>query len=121
MVAIVNDVLLAGRWPHRPVFYDMIFYFGLGLGVGGILVCTFTGLSVSVPSEMTASAMTNYYLCQQLGMVAGVSVASAASRALFKQCLFQDIPQSSEKSKVRFQLYLAPVFRVQLTATIHRT
>ncbi|OQE25287.1 hypothetical protein PENSTE_c006G07571 [Penicillium steckii] len=100
VVAIVNGALLAGRWPSRPLFCDLIFYFGLGLGVGGILVCTFTALSISVPSQMTATAMSNYYLCQQIGLVMGVAVSSAANKTIFKDFLFQDIPNSTEKSKV---------------------
>lgn len=103
LVAIVSGVLLTTRWPDRPFFLDFIFYFGLGLGVGGILVCTFTALSISVPSHMTATAMTNYYLCQQLGLVLGVAVTSAASRAIFKKYLLQEIADGREKSKVCLQ------------------
>jgi hypothetical protein len=103
VISIVSGVLLTTRWADRPFFLDFIFYFGLGLGVGGILVCTFTALSISVPSQMTATAMTNYYLCQQLGLVLGVAVTSATSRAIFKKCLFQEIADGREKSKVCFQ------------------
>lgn len=88
---------------------DMIFYAGMGLGVGGIFVCTFTGLSVSVPRQMTATAMTNYYLCQQLGLVVGVSVASAASRALFEKSLSQDIPPGNDQSQVCVPFLYCPL------------
>ncbi|KAF4771823.1 hypothetical protein HAV15_004710 [Penicillium sp. str.  len=100
VVAIASNALIAGRWPHRPLYCDMIFYAGMGLGVGSIFVCTFTALSVSVPSQMTATAMTNYYLCQQLGLVVGVSVVSSASRAVFEKGLSQDIPLSKDKSQL---------------------
>lgn len=92
----------------------MIFYAGMGLGVGGILVCTFSGLSVSVPSEMTATAMTNYYLCQQLGLVVGISVVSSASRAVFEKCLSHDIPLHKDKSQVCIPL-LGPFSPTPLT------
>lgn len=93
----------------------MIFYAGMGLGVGGIFVCTFSALSVSVPSQMTATAMTNYYLCQQLGLVVGVSVVSSASRAVFEKGLSQDIPLSKDKSQVRVQNLLGPFSLTALT------
>ena len=82
----------------------------MGLGVGSIFVCTFTALSASVPSQMTATAMTNYYLCQQLGLVVGVSVVSSASRAVFEKGLSQDIPLSKDKSQVCVQILLGPFF-----------
>lgn len=93
----------------------MIFYAGMGLGVGSIFVCTFTALSVSVPSQMTATAMTNYYLCQQLGLVVGVSVVSSASRAVFEKGLSQDIPLSKDKSQVCVQILLGPFYLTLLT------
>jgi len=81
----------------------------MGLGVGDIFVCTFTALSISVPSQMTATAMTNYYLCQQLGLVVGVSVASAASRALFEKSLSEDIPPREDKSQVCIRILHCPL------------
>lgn len=95
--------MIAARWPHRPIVGEMICYLGLGIGVGGTLVCAFTALSVSVPDQMTATAMTNYYLCQQLGLVLGVSVTSAASQALFRKYLGQEFPVGKDKSKVSMQ------------------
>lgn len=98
-VAIISNMLIGMPWPNDPIVWEMICYLGLGIGVGGTLVCTFTALSVSVPKEMTATAMTNYYLCQQLGLVVGVSVTSAASQGLFERYLFHDIP-GDDKSKL---------------------
>lgn len=99
-VAIISNILIGMPWPDDPIIWEMICYLGLGIGVGGTLVCTFTALSVSVPKEMTATAMTNYYLCQQLGLVVGVSVTSAASQGLFERYLVHDI-SGDDKSKVR--------------------
>jgi hypothetical protein len=93
------------------MFCDMIFYAGMGLGVGDILVCTLA-LSVSVQSQITATAMTNYYLCQQLGLVVGVSVASSASRAVFERCLSQHIPLREDISQVCVQILLGALFLI---------
>ena len=79
----------------------------MGVGMGGFFSVTFVGLSASVPSQLSATAMTAYYLAQQLGMMMGISATSVTCRMVFKAYLglkFADFADSLQVNFLEFIL-----------------
>ncbi|KAJ5927973.1 hypothetical protein N7466_006929 [Penicillium verhagenii] len=96
--ASIVPVTLGWRWPQSPTptIWEQLYPFGLGFGLGGSLAASFVGLSASIPDNVTAPAFTIYYLCQQVGMILGVTVASMISRGFFKTYLLRNLGQSAD-------------------------
>ena len=61
------------------------------MGIGGLFATLFMGLSASIPKGMSATAITVYYMAQQLGMILGVTLAAAACRRAFEAQLFRHL------------------------------
>ncbi|KAJ5953450.1 major facilitator superfamily domain-containing protein [Penicillium verhagenii] len=102
-IGIISCLMIGWRWPQSPTptIWEQLYPFGLGFGLGGSLAASFVGLSASIPDNVTAPAFTIYYLCQQVGMILGVTVASMISRGFFKTYLLRNLGQSADSLEVR--------------------
>ncbi|CEJ58991.1 hypothetical protein PMG11_07629 [Penicillium brasilianum] len=87
LAMILGNILLAVRLPQGPHYWEVLFTVIVGIGMGGFFAVTFVGLSASIPDKMSATAMTLYYLAQQLGMMMGISAASVTCRMVFRAYL----------------------------------
>ncbi|KAJ5880815.1 transporter [Penicillium subrubescens] len=87
MAMILGNMLLVIRLPQAPYYWEILFTIIIGVGMGGFFSVTFVGLSASIPNQMSATAMTVYYLAQQLGMMMGITATSVTCRMVFKEYL----------------------------------
>lgn len=90
-LASLSYLLIAIRWPQGPRRWELLYTFGSGMGIGGLFATSFMGLSASIPKDMSATAITVYYMSQQLGMILGVTLAAAACRRTFEAQLFRHL------------------------------
>lgn len=99
-VTMISYILILLRWPHGSTHWEFTYSFGAGAGIGGLLSTQFVGLSASTPEEMSATAITIYYLSQQIGEILGITLAATVSRGLFKGRLLRNLGTQPEDIKV---------------------
>lgn len=87
----LSYLLIAIRWPQGPSTWELLYTFCSGIGIGGLFATLFIGISASIPKNMSATAITSYYMSQQLGMILGVTLAAAACRRTFEAQLFRKL------------------------------
>jgi MFS family permease len=102
MAMTLGNILLVARLPQGPYYWELLFTIIMGVGMGGFFSVTFVGLSASIPSHMSATAMTAYYLAQQLGMMMGVSATSVTCRMVFKAYLERKFADFASSVQVIF-------------------
>ncbi|KAL4796458.1 major facilitator superfamily domain-containing protein [Aspergillus venezuelensis] len=77
--------LILIRWNiYEPYFWEAIYPFILFAGLAMLYSAQFVALAALAPKECEATAITTYYLSQQVGVVTGVAVTNAMSRRVFK-------------------------------------
>ncbi len=80
--------LIAVRWRHGiAAWWEAQYVVAAGMASGAAMSTQFIGLSASAPRAQLATAISVYYLSQQLGSIIGVSTASAAARIDFRSQL----------------------------------
>jgi MFS family permease len=99
---ILGNMLLVIRLPQAPYYWEILFTIIIGVGMGGFFSVTFVGLSASIPDQMSATAMTVYYLAQQLGMMMGITATSVTCRMVFKDYLERKLADFTGSVQVRF-------------------
>ena len=99
-ICSLSYVLIGLRWRHGTNFWESLYTFPAGLGFGMILSTQFIGLSVSVPERQTATAVSTYYLCQQVGILVGVGASAAILRINFQRTLLRQLENYSDRDRV---------------------
>lgn len=108
MAMILGNMLLVIRLPQAPYYWEIFFTIIIGVGMGGFFSVTFVGLSASIPDRMSATAMTVYYLAQQLGMMMGITATSVTCRMVFKNYLERKLADFAGSIQVRFREHIPP-------------
>ena len=70
-----------------------------------ILSTQFIGLSASAPKPQTATAVSTYYLSQQVGILVGVGASAAILRMDFRNALLRQLENYSDRDWVSDSLY----------------
>jgi len=65
----------------------------------------FVAVSVSVPRDSGASAITTYYLAQQLGILVGVNSTAAVMRSVFKNHLIENLALEPMANKACYSFH----------------
>lgn len=93
-------LLTAIRWRFRPSLWELA-YVSLGyVALAGTLAAQFVGISASAPKEHSATAITTYYIFQQMGVILGVTLAATLSRQVFENALFQELGTDKDALQV---------------------
>ncbi|KAE8333054.1 major facilitator superfamily domain-containing protein [Aspergillus sergii] len=74
----------------------MIYTFISGAAMGGLLSTQFVGLTAAAPKPQSATAITVYYLSQQMGIILGVTAAATMCRQSFANNLSQHLDTNHE-------------------------
>ena len=72
-----------------------------GFAFGPLLTGTFTALSAAAPRHLSATAITSYYVCQQIGSMIGTSLSAAVLQRLFKSALATVLQGEPARDQVR--------------------
>lgn len=84
ILACSSFFLMLIRWVlHEPKMWEIAYSFFSSVGLGMILSSQFTALSAAKPDENAATSVTTFYLCQQIGFMAGVT----SSRSLVRSAI----------------------------------
>lgn len=105
MVALISMcccyLLVFVRWRVGASLWESLYIFPIGLGFGATLATQFMGLSASTPNDQMATAISVYYLGQEVGVIAGIGISSAILHGVFRSTLVRRLIDSPEKHNVR--------------------
>ncbi len=86
-VSIISFVAIMLRWRGRINAWESLYVFPASVGVGMLNSSQFTALAVSVEKPQLATAVSIFYLSQQIGLMIGASVSTAVLRHGFRAAL----------------------------------
>jgi hypothetical protein len=92
-------------WGNKRYPWRYLYNFPAGFSPGLVLACTFTALTLSSPTELQATSICMYYICQQVGGIVGTGVSSVALHVMFKATLERRlgvIPHKKEVCDLKF-------------------
>lgn len=97
---------MAIRW-QGPISIPESLYITLpSVGLGIVTSTQFTALNIRAPKARAGSAVSVYLLCQQLGVMLGISSSTALVHVTFRNGLFERLASSPNKDKVWKTYYL---------------
>lgn len=102
MPGVLGYLLMTLRWRLGANAWESLYSFGGGLSTGLALSGQFIGLSASAPEDQRATAISVYFLCQQIGIIIGVGSSTALVEAVFETNLkrrLQGLPSTDEVSR----------------------
>ena len=88
------------RWRGRINVWESLYIFPAGLGVGMLNASQFTGLAASVEKSQVATAVSIFYLSQQIGLMMGASGSAALLRKTFRDALMVKLSGLSNADEV---------------------
>ena len=107
-ICILSHLLIAVRWRHGTNIWESLYVFPAGLGFGMALLTQFIGLTASAPESQLATAVSVYYLSQQVGIITGVSSSAAILRINFHRALVRQLGNLAGKDQVSSLLSSSP-------------
>ena len=90
-VLFIGVLLAMLRLPQSAYLGELAYVGLIAVGFMGLNSALFVAMSVSVPKDKSASALTSYYLVQQLGMMAGVISTASLTQSTFRSQLVKKL------------------------------
>lgn len=87
-----SHLLVFFTWRHGANTPASLSVFVVGLAHGLVISTQFIGMSARASKAQVASAVSTYYLCQELGMIVGASSSAALEGGIFRGQLEGNIP-----------------------------
>ncbi|KAJ5637948.1 hypothetical protein N7490_007827 [Penicillium lividum] len=84
-------ILIMLRWPRGFHNWELAYLAIEGFGTWMFSSTLFVAVSVSVSKDKAASAITIYYLSQQLGIMVGTATTAAVTRSVFQGQLLKKL------------------------------
>lgn len=88
------------RWSQGPKLWELAYLAIHAIGHTGLITTLFVAISVAVPKNAGAGAITTYYLAQQIGMVVGVTTTSVFTRNVFRNDLLRKLALEPNANEV---------------------
>ena len=88
------------RWRGRLGTFESLEIFPASLGVGLLNSSQFIGLSASVKKSRLATAISIFFLSQQIGMMVGASASTAVLRHWFRNALLRNLTDWPNRDSV---------------------
>ncbi|KAJ9664572.1 hypothetical protein H2198_000223 [Neophaeococcomyces mojaviensis] len=101
VLCFVGYLLLAFLWTGPLTIPRWFFVMPASFGVGCVNTAQFVALAASGMKERTATAISMFFLAQNLGMMSAVSGSSSISRLVFKDRMRMRLQDTPRCSKVR--------------------
>ncbi|KAJ5109745.1 transporter [Penicillium argentinense] len=99
-VLFVGTLLIMLRLPQGAYLGELAYLGLLAIGFMGLNSALFVAMSVSVPKDKSAAALTTYYLVQQLGMLVGVISTASLTQNTFKSYLVEKLAGESNWKEI---------------------
>ncbi|KAI1916883.1 hypothetical protein LOZ61_000785 [Ophidiomyces ophidiicola] len=84
-------IVIALRWVHKTSAWEALYVFPAGLSFGLVLSAQFVWLLANAPKSHISTAVSSYYLCQEVGMVLGVGTSTLLMQQDFYRRLFRSL------------------------------
>lgn len=88
------------RWRGRISIWESLEILPASLGVGLLNSSQFIGLSAAVEKSHLATAISIFFLSQQIGMMVGASTSAALLRHGFRDALVQKLTDWPDRNQV---------------------
>ncbi|KAE9370966.1 MFS general substrate transporter [Stipitochalara longipes BDJ] len=96
---IATSLVILLQWSHPIGTWDALTTFPFGFFAGVVLSTQFIGLYLCAPKQYMATAISTYYMCQQIGIALGISISSSLLKQQFQttlQKILVDVPGYKE-------------------------
>ena len=115
-LCIISFIVIMLRWRGRINVWESFYIFPASLGVGMLNSSQFTGLAASVEKSELATAVSTFYLSQQIGLMIGAGGSAALLRRTFRDALMVNLsgfPNADKVSgsKVTLKYSILPMIR----------
>ncbi|RKF53642.1 Vacuolar basic amino acid transporter 1 [Erysiphe neolycopersici] len=104
ILSVLVYLLIALQWKQDAHVIEATYIFLAGFLSGVFLAATFGAIATTCSRQMIASTITSYYLCDEVGSIIGAGFSTAALRGTFTASLYRELPDSSQKLKVKNHL-----------------
>ena len=109
-VAFISYLLIAIRWRHGTNIWESFYPLPAGLGHGAFLSTQFVALVSSAHKADTTTAVSVYYLSQQVGSIISVATSSALLQQGFNGALLKGLESYDDRDAVsEFKAHSLPV------------
>lgn len=99
-ICIISFIAIMLRWRGRINVWESLYIFPASLGVGLLNSSQFTGLAASVEKSQLATAVSTFYLSQQIGLMIGAGGSAALLRRSFRDALMANLSGFPDADKV---------------------
>lgn len=99
-IGLFSYLLITIRWRHGTNVWESFYVFPVGLGFGMILSTQFVGLTASAPKAQSTTAVSVYYLSQQIGSIIGIATSAALLRYVFSHTLLHQLKDCDDRDAV---------------------
>ncbi|MCJ1230460.1 hypothetical protein MMC12_007134 [Toensbergia leucococca] len=102
-LCIISFIAIMLRWRGRiNVWESLLYVFSASLGVGMLNSSQFIGLAASIEKPQLATAVSLFYLSQQMGLMIGASGSAALLRTSFRNALVKNLGHSADGKQHRY-------------------
>ncbi|MCJ1350951.1 MAG: hypothetical protein MMC33_000933 [Icmadophila ericetorum] len=84
-------LVIALRWHGHINIWESLYVFGTSFGVGAVNSAQFVSLSAAAPKDRMATAVSLFFLSQQVGMMIGASSSSSLLQYVFEMKLSEGL------------------------------
>ena len=99
-ICIISFIAIMLRWRGQINVWESLYIFPASLGVGMLNSSQFTGLAASVEKSQLATAVSTFYLSQQIGLMIGAGGSAALLRRTFRDALMVNLSGFPNADKV---------------------
>lgn len=93
-------LLIAWRWFAEVNQWEALYTFPLGFAFGIVLSSQFIAMSVSVPKTHLGTAVSIYFLSQQVGIIAGTGISTGVVQVLLRHNLMRQLKDYPDRNSV---------------------
>lgn len=99
-LGIIGYLLIMLRWRYGADIWESVYTVANGLSMGMALNALFVAMTASAPGAQRTTAISFYYLCQQIGIIFGVGGFAALFDTIFRNALRDGLDNVPEKTWV---------------------
>lgn len=99
-LGIIGYLLIMVRWRYGADIWESVYTVANGLSMGMALNALFVAMSASAPEAQRTTAISFYYLCQQIGIIFGVGGIAALFDTIFCNALRDGLDNVPDKTWV---------------------
>ncbi|MCJ1230374.1 hypothetical protein MMC12_007047 [Toensbergia leucococca] len=116
-ICIMSFIAIMLRWRGRINVWESLYIFPASLGVGMLNSSQFIGLAASIEKPQLATAVSLFYLSQQIGLMIGASGSAALLRKTFRDALVENLGDLADGNQTLTSLPLGTISSSKASST----